>query len=76
MSHCIFHNTILQIYQNKSTVLKNEEILFTEMLEGFYLEMKTRSFELNIMSYIFLMSVTYSTDTVIETVVKGVMLLV
>ena len=46
------------------------------MLKGFYFETQTRSFELNINSYIFLMSMTYSTDTVIETVVKGVMLLV
>ena len=51
------------------------------MLQGFYFE--TESFGLNIMSYIFLMSVTYSyttyihtTYTVVETVVKGVMLLV
>ena len=30
------HNTILQIFQDKSIVLKNEDILSTEMLEGFY----------------------------------------
>ena len=57
-------------------MLKNEEILSTEMQEGFYFETETRSFELNIMRYIFLMSVTYSTDTVPETVIKGVTLVV
>ena len=51
-------------------MLKNEEIMSTDMLQGFYFETETRRFELNINSYIFLMSVTYSTDTAIETVVK------
>ena len=46
------------------------------MLEGFYFETENRSLELNIMSNLFLMFVTYYTDTVIETVVTGVMLLV
>ena len=66
----------MQIFQNKRFILKNEEILSKEILAGFYFETETESFELNINSKNVFMSVTYSTDTVIETVVKGVMLLV
>ena len=33
-------------------MLKNEEILSKEMLKGFYFEMETGSFELNINSFI------------------------
>ena len=39
------HNTT-DISEQKHCV-KNEEILTTEMLEGFYLERETESFELN-----------------------------
>ena len=55
-------------------MIKNEEIMSTEMLVGFYFETETRSFELNIMSYIFFISVTYSAYS--EIIVKGLMLLV
>ena len=61
-------------YFRIKALLKNEAILSIEMLEGFYFETETRSFEPNINSFIFLMFVTYS--TVIETVLKGVMLLI
>ena len=59
-----FPQTQPDIFQNKSLVLKNGEILSTEMLTDFYFEIKTGSFELNIHVYIFLMSVTYFIDVV------------
>lgn len=60
----MFHS-IQEIFQNKSLVLKNEGILSTEMLEGFYFETGNRKF---------FMSVTYNTDTDIKTAVTVVML--
>ena len=41
----VTHTTF--IFQNKSILLKHEEILSTEMLDGFYFETDTRSFDLN-----------------------------